>query len=157
MAARDAASAAALALLAVFALTQSLRLDVGSVTRPGPGFFPLVLSVVLLAVSVGLVAAAWRRRSRPDAPAGGEVPPGEESPRHGALVATVAGLAVYIAIFERAGFVVATTALLAFLFAVVARYRWPLSLAAALAITLLARLVFDTWLQVRLPPGLLGR
>jgi hypothetical protein len=158
MGARDAGSAGVLALFALFALVQSLRLDVGTVTRPGPGFFPLVLSIVLLLVGVALFGAAWRRRFEASPTAAVDDWPGATGPaRRGALVATVVGLAVYVAIFERAGFVLATTALIAVLFAAVARYPWLMSLAAAILITLLARLVFDTWLQVRLPPGLLGR
>jgi len=60
MARHDAASAGALALVALFTLLQSVRLDVGSVTRPGPGFFPLVLAAALLTVSMALLAGAWR-------------------------------------------------------------------------------------------------
>jgi putative tricarboxylic transport membrane protein len=48
---RDAWSAGVLALLAVIALVESARLEVGSPTWPGPGFFPLVLAVALLLVA----------------------------------------------------------------------------------------------------------
>jgi putative tricarboxylic transport membrane protein len=156
MAARDVASAATLALFAVFALASALRLEIGSVTRPGPGFFPLVLSVALVVAGVALLVVAARDRRRE--PGDPEDLAAERGPaRRVALVATIVALAVYIAVFERVGFVIATTALLAFLFTVVARYRWPVAVGAGLLIALLARLVFDTWLQVRLPPGLLGR
>jgi hypothetical protein len=47
--------------------------------------------------------------------------------------------------------------LLAFLFAVIARYRWPVAVGTAVVVALAARLVFDRWLQVRLPPDFWGR
>jgi putative tricarboxylic transport membrane protein len=72
------------------------------------------------------------------------------------LVATVAALAVYIAMFERAGFILATVTLLAFLFGTLARYRWPIAVAVSVVVTLASYLVFNTGLQVRLPAGVWG-
>ncbi len=149
---RDAASAITLALVALLALFLVGRLEVGTLTRPGPGFFPLVLAAALLLVSVALLVT--RRAPRSSAP---EDAPGRGSPRPGALLATVVALALYVALFERLGFVLATAGLLAFLFVAVARYRWPLALGAAVVIAFATRLVFDRWLQVRLPPDFWGR
>lgn len=148
---REAASAAALGLLALFALVYSTRLDIGGPTRPGPGFFPLIVSAALLLVAVALVVAAARHR----APT--RVAPPAAPPRAWALVLAVLALAVYIALFERLGFVLSTAALLAFFFGVLARYRWPLAVGAAVAVAFTTRLVFDRWLQVRLPPDFWGR
>ncbi len=152
MAWRDGASAGVLALVALYALVESARLDAGTVTRPGPGFFPFVLSAALLLTSIALLAQAWRRL-RPAAPAAGE---GDAGRRPWALAATVVALATYIAIFEWVGFVLATIALLTFLFGALGRYRWPVAIAGSVAVTLASYLVFNTWLQVRLPAGLWG-
>jgi hypothetical protein len=174
---REAWSAGALALLAVFTLLESLRLDIGSATQPGPGFFPLVLSAALCAVAAALLLNGWRRRAwvtssavalpamrEPasaaeqaaavtDAPAADSHEPLDRSK----LVATVAAFVAYIAVFERLGFIVATVGFLAFLFGALARYRWPLAIAAAVGVTVVAHLVFDVGLQLRLPRGILGR
>jgi hypothetical protein len=146
---RDLASAGTLGLVAFFALVQVARLDVGGVTHPGPGFFPLVLAAALLLTAGILGARAWR------APRAGA--PALRPERPWTLGATLGALTAYVAVFERLGFVVGTTGFLAFLFVAVARYRWPVALGVALAVALVARLVFDTWLQVRLPPGILPR
>lgn len=170
MARRDAASAGALALVALFALVQSAGLDVGSVGRPGPGFFPLVLAAALLTVSIALLASAWRAMPHQrfeDGTTAGDTTRGETevagpgaghgaSSRRGVLVATLLALAVYVVVFERLGFLLATGGLLAFLFGPIARYRWPVALGAALVVTLAAHVVFDVWLQVRLPRGVLA-
>lgn len=156
MAWRDAASALTLALVALAALLLATRLEIGSVTRPGPGFFPLVVAAALLIVSLALLAGAWPGRgadesaTRADATAA--------TPRHsGALLLTIGALVAYVALFERLGFVLMTAALLAFLFRIIARYRWPTALGTAVVVAFMARLVFDRWLQVRLPPDFWGR
>jgi hypothetical protein len=151
---RDAASAGGLALVSLYALGESTHLDAGTLTRPGPGFFPFVLAGALLLTSLALLVRAWRG-SRLTAP----VPSAEAvvAARHPwVLVAAVAALAIYIAIFERAGFIVATVALLAFLFGALARYRWPIAVGASVVVTLASYLIFGTWLQVRLPAGVWG-
>jgi hypothetical protein len=158
MGGRDAAGTAGLALVALLALVQSARLDVGSITRPGPGFFPLVLGVALLVVAAALLASAWRTAPARRPEAGGAVTESPAASRGGgALIATLLAFAVYVAVFERLGFLLATGGFLAFLFGPVARYRWPVALGGALAVTLAAHLVFDVWLQVRLPRGVLAR
>lgn len=146
---REAASAATLALVALVGLVGAARLDVGGLTRPGPGFFPLLLSLALLIVSGVLFAGAIRARPRtPDI--------GEDGARW-RLAATLGALILYVALFERLGFVTATTGLLAFLFGALARYRWPIAVGTALMIAFAARVLFDRWLSVRLPPDFWGR
>jgi putative tricarboxylic transport membrane protein len=154
MAWREAASAGGLALVSLYALVESTRLDAGTLTRPGPGFFPFVLAGALLLTSLALLVRA-RRGCRLTAPAP-STEEGAAARRPWVLVATVAALAIYIAIFERAGFIVATVALLTFLFGALARYRWPIAIAASVVVTLASYLVFSTWLQVRLPAGVWG-
>lgn len=149
MARGDAWSAGALALLAIFAVTQALRLEVGSLARPGPGFFPLVLSAALAVVAAALLVRSRRAKDGPPIP--------REPTARGRLAATAGALAAYVLLFERLGFVLATVGMLAFLFAALGRYRWPIAVGAAVVVTLAAWVLFDTWLHVRLPAGVLGR
>ncbi|HEV8583578.1 MAG TPA: tripartite tricarboxylate transporter TctB family protein [Methylomirabilota bacterium] len=146
MARGEAWSAGALALVAVFAFTQARYLEVGSVTQPGPGFFPLVLSVALAIVAGALFVQARH--------AGGAL---AEPTDRGRLATTLVALAAYVLLFERLGFVLATIGMLAFLFGALGGYRWRVAVGAAVVITLAAWVLFDTWLQVRLPVGVLGR
>ena len=146
-------SAAVLALVALFALVMSARMEMENAMPPGPGFFPLLVSAALLLVSLALGVRAWRRSPSPLAAAAESPAP----PRVRALAATVIALAVYIVAFDRVGFVLSTTALLAFLFGALGRYRWPVALVSAVVVALVARVVFDTWLQVRLPADVWGR
>ena len=149
MAGRELASAAALALVALVGLVGAARLDVGGLTRPGPGFFPLLLSIALMIVS-GVLAAGGARRPPPASDEDGER-------ARWRLAATLGALIFYVAVFEGVGFVTATTAFLAFLFGALARYRWPIAVGTALTVAVAARIVFDRWLSVRLPPDVWGR
>jgi hypothetical protein len=147
--AREVASATALALVALGGLAGAARLDVGGVTRPGPGFFPLLLSAALLLVSGVLFAGALRRQ-----PAAADTADERTGWR---LAATLGALILYVALFERVGFVMATSGFLAFLLGALARYRWPIAVGVAVTIAFAARLVFDRWLSVRLPLDVWGR
>jgi putative tricarboxylic transport membrane protein len=146
MARGEAWSAGALGLVAVFAFIQARSLEVGSVTQPGPGFFPLVLSVALAVVAGALFVQARRAVGAPAEPIDRR-----------RLAATLVALAAYVLLFERLGFVLATIGMLAFLFGALGGYRWRVAVGAAVVVTLAAWLLFDTWLQVRLPVGVLGR
>ena len=148
---RDATSAAVLALVALFALGVSAQMELEHAVHPGPGFFPLLVSAALLLVSLALGVRAWRLSPSPSAVES------SSPPRVWALAGTVVALAVYITAFDKLGFVLSTTALLTFLFGALGRYRWPVALASAVVVALAARLVFDTWLQVRLPADIWGR
>jgi hypothetical protein len=154
MAWRDAGSSAVLGLLALFALIASARMDIGAVTQPGPGFFPLVLSAALLLVALALLVLGLRSGAAARGGASIELPGGTE-PRK--LLGSVGVFALYIALFEWLGFVLATAGFLSVLFGALARYRWPVAVGAGVALTIAAYLVFNTWLQVRLPHGVLGR
>jgi putative tricarboxylic transport membrane protein len=151
---RDAASAGGLALVSLYALVESTHLNIGTITRPGPGFFPCVLAGALFLTSLALLVRAWRGCQR--AAHAPSTKAGDTVRRPWVLVATVAALAVYIAMFERVGFILATVALLAFLFGTLARYRWPIAIAVAVVVTLASYLVFNTGLQIRLPAGVWG-
>jgi len=148
----DVWSAGALALVALFALVRAAQLEIGPPTRPGPGFFPVVLAVALLLAALAIMGAAWRApaASRSETPASERTDPKK-------LLATLGAFAAYVMLFERLGFLLATVALLAFLLSALGGYRWPVALGAAVVIAVASYVVFDVWLQVRLPPGILGR
>lgn len=152
MSRRDVWSGSALAAFALFAVLQSTRLQVGSVWRPGPGFFPLLLAAALALVAVMIAVRAWRSRARTAVADGGGG--GVDARR---LLLTIGAFAAYVLLFERLGFLLASGALLAFLFGALGRYRWPFALAGGAIVAVAAYVVFDYWLAVRLPPGPLGR
>ena len=141
---------AALVLLAFgcFAVTQARGLRLGTVAAPGPGFFPQGLAIALCLAGIGLIVQAWRA-----ATAGASTPtPGL---RRFEVVGSLASLLVYALVLEWLGFLLTTFALLVFFFRVLQRQRWLVVVTGSLATSILAYLVFKTWLGINLPGGLL--
>ncbi len=146
MTGRERAAAAVLLVFGVIALEEAGRLRFGSLARPGPGFFPVVLAAAFSLVCAALLVGPARAR---DAEAAAPLP------RLGwpKVVATMAALFIYALVLEPVGFVAATFVLLLFFFRALERQRWLVALGSSLATALLTYLVFRVWLNVQLPAG----
>jgi putative tricarboxylic transport membrane protein len=57
---KDVASGLMFLAIGIFSLMLSLQFDFGTTARPGPGFFPTVLSTLLTAISLLVVGNALR-------------------------------------------------------------------------------------------------
>jgi putative tricarboxylic transport membrane protein len=136
-------AAIVLLVFGLLALEEARKLRFGSIARPGPGFFPVVLGAAFSLVCLALAVNAFR------APEAGGAP----SARLGwpKIAATMAALCVYALVLERVGFVLATFALLLFFFKALEGQRWLVALAGSLATSVVTYLVFKVWLQVQLP------
>ena len=143
MTGRDRLPTAVLLAFGLVALEEARKLPFGSIARPGPGYFPVVLAAAFSLVCLVLLVGAVRGRGE-DAPAAA----GLGWPK---IVAAMAALFAYALVLEVVGFVAATFALLLFFFRALERQRWPLALAGSLVTALLTYLVFKVWLHVQLP------
>lgn len=126
------------------ALVEGLRLGVGTLRQPGPGFVPVLAALVLAGLAVGLLLQ----------PAGEPPPPAPGGRRR--FAAAVGALLAYAALFERLGFVPTTFVVMWFLLSFVGAARWPVALGFAAATAVSAWLVFDRLLQAQLPRGVLA-
>jgi hypothetical protein len=139
----DRAVGCALIALGLFVVIETRRLPVGSVHDPGPGYFPLVLTglvigfgallIVFGAKAPGLGTADWSRWRQPLAIF---------------MTCVVAALAL-----ERLGFRLTMTAALLFLLGVVERKGLLVSVALALGLAFGSFYLFSTILRVPLPMG----
>lgn len=135
--------------LGAFGVTQSLDLPLiqrGGI--PGPGMFPLLLSIALVLLG-GLVIFS-RLRAKP-----AEYPPFEGPSRDELtrVLAVMGGLAVSIAMLPVIGYLASTMLLVAFLVIWVERLRsWP-ALLTVVALPGIFFLLFAVLLSVRLPGG----
>ena len=144
---RELAAAAVLLAFGLFAVTQARGLRFGTVAAPGPGFFPLCLAAALSLAGVGLLVQAWRAT-----PAGAVA--STAGARRFAVAGTLVSLLIYALVLEWVGFLLATFGLLVFFFRALQRQSWLVVVTGSLATSLLAYLVFKTWLRVNLPGGL---
>jgi putative tricarboxylic transport membrane protein len=144
---RDLVSALFWLAVAIFAATQGLALNLGSLKQPGPGFFPFWGGVMLGLLSLVLVAKSLGRQSA-DAPL--------VRPESAARLLVVAGAILgYVLLLERAGFVAVTFAFLLLLLRL-ERRGWAFSAATAGAGAAASWALFQLWLKTQLPVGPLG-
>ncbi len=143
---RDRVSGLLWLAVALFAAVQGLSLKLGSLQRPGPGFFPFWGGVALGLLSIVLIV----RSRRPDVAAGARPRPDTAKP-----VVAVGAVLGYLLLLELLGFVAVTFLFLLLLFRLEQR-GWAVSAATAVAGALASYAMFQLWLKTQLPTGPLG-
>lgn len=150
----DALSAAALAGLGVYVVTQASGWDYASPEGPGPGFFPFWYGIALIAVSLVVIGARVWRIAQGE---GRGEKLSAKSRREIANALTVwLAFAVCLALLEVLGFLLAFALLTGFIVGVVYARRWTTALATAVLSAAGFWLVFEVALSVGLPRGALG-
>jgi hypothetical protein len=131
--------------LGIAILWQGRHLSIGTLRAPGAGFFPMLLAVMLMILSLVLVIPKNAEERSPF------------SARHlGRVSMLFVALLVYFAFLEYLGFVIMSFLLMAFCFIRVARQRWYAALFWAFVSIGLAYLLFDVLLKSNLPRGVFG-
>lgn len=131
-----------LVALGAVALAETFRLRDGWM---GARLMPAV-------VGVSLVILGLAHRTMPVV-----APPWPEAAGGRRVIATLALLTAYVAVFPWLGFLPATVLLVLPLVRALGRWSWPLAVTTTLAIALACHVVFRHWLGMPLPPGLIGR
>ncbi|MCG5211711.1 tripartite tricarboxylate transporter TctB family protein [Streptosporangium sp. KLBMP 9127] len=127
-------------VIGVIAGIMSWQLGVGGLADPGPGLWPLTVSVAMVVVAVVLLF-----QSRPT---GGEEAFTKEARL---VVVAVVSLVGYALLFETAGFEIPTVALLVLWLKVLGRESWWMTVSVALGTTAALYLMFVIGLGVSLP------
>jgi len=140
---RDRVGGVALLLFAVVVMWEDRAFPLGSVTKPGPGYMPMLLAGILAAMALLVIWTGGR------SPALGSL--GWSEWRH--AVAILAGCVFAAMALERIGYRLTVILLVAFLLWVVERKRPVVTMAVALGLSLGTFYVFSTLLKVSLPLG----
>jgi putative tricarboxylic transport membrane protein len=129
----------------------SVRLSLGDLRHPGPGFFSFVAGALLGLLSLLLFLHSRKKASDEKKKAFWPHPDGTRR-----MIWTLAALLLYVIGMKYAGFFGSTLLFLGFLLRVIGREKWP----AVFSVTFLAAIisygVFQYWLDVQLPRGFLG-
>ena len=142
---RDLVSGLFWLAVAIFVALQGISLTLGSLSRPGPGFFPFLGAVVLGVLSVVLIVRALSRRA----------PRIRIRPETSKPLVVVAALLGYLLLLESVGFVTVTFVFLLLLFRL-ERRSWAFSAVSAGAGAFAMHVLFQIWLKTQLPTGPLG-
>jgi putative tricarboxylic transport membrane protein len=152
---------AILSLAGAGVIAEAMRLPVIPGQTYGPGFFPTVIGVGLLAFGA-IYALNARPSTEPAIVLEGEVPSPDEAaesaperPFYGALAWLVVGLVGTILLWETAGFVLLMSVVLT-VFMVLLGVRLWLAGLVAVASTIMVYAIFIRVLMVPLPSGLLA-
>jgi hypothetical protein len=138
-------------LVAAFLARESLRLRYYTPLGPGPGFFPLWLSILLAILAVAMF---WQATfGKPEAMPADFYADRKGYLRIGAVVAALVGVIVLI---EPLGFRLVMLAFYLFLLAALGRQHPLVTGTIALAGSFGVYYVFAHWLAIPLPIGLFG-
>lgn len=140
---RDRVAGIALLLFAAAVMWEDRAFPLGTVTKPGPGYMPMLLAIILAAMASMVIWAGGR------SPAFASL--GWSEWRH--AVAILAGCAFTALALERIGYRLTVILLVGLLLWVVERKRPAVVVATALALSLGTFYVFSTLLRVPLPLG----
>ena len=150
---KDRAASLLFLCAGIYGFYFSVQLPMGRWNEPGPGVFPITLSILLL-----ISGAAWFIRGK------GVKSEKDEGQKAG-LYAVIKGQATFLKIvvltalfiltFNRIGYLVASSLYLLFLLLWVSRYRVIVSAALAIAIGVGSWYFFAKILVVTLPQGFL--
>lgn len=135
----------ALGILVCYGATQ---LGLGSVTEPGSGFIFFWSGLILVILSLMALGESLRS-SEEIAEETGEM-------NWVKIGLVLLSLLLYAFFLERLGFVVTTFVLVTFLLSWIEGTSWARSLGVASAAALGSFAIFELWLKIRLPKGVLG-
>jgi putative tricarboxylic transport membrane protein len=132
--------------MGVFLAWHSVKLSVGSPRVPGPGFFPLCLSLLLIFIAAIIFFQGLKKKSDPP----------EIGLRRSRVAIVLGAIILYAFVMESVGYLISTFLLILLLLRIMVKKAWWYGLGVAGAVTLVSYLLFRVWLQVLLPSGLLG-
>ncbi len=136
-----------LLLVSIFVSAMSLRFGLGHVRSPGPGFFPLLIGLLLGCISLFMILIAYKAKQKGQNP--------NERPSFGRNVLPVlVVLFAYAISIERVGYIIGTSFLLLYLFKVTGSRRWFTSILMALIVVSVTYLFFGVLLSTPLPKGI---
>jgi putative tricarboxylic transport membrane protein len=141
-------------LVAVGYEAMALWMPQGSLKFPGPGYYPSLVGIFLIATSLGCVIQALLARNsvRPVKPTGDAA----AGPMVGKTVALFGLLLGYGFVLTPLGFPIAICLFLLAAIRVFGYRRWSIIILLALGLTVVSYVTFITWLKVPLPLGVVG-
>ncbi|OHE27880.1 MAG: hypothetical protein A3J94_11105 [Syntrophus sp. RIFOXYC2_FULL_54_9] len=137
----------------------AVKMPQGRLSYPGPGLFPMIIGIFLIATTLGcLLQEILPRKSgetRPASPLPGQdsAAPGDRNVRKTfQLMALMVG---YTLTLKPLGFLISICAFMAVAIRIFGYRRWVPALAMSAVITAISYVSFVVWLKVPLPLGIL--
>ncbi len=139
-----------IALGSIFCIA-SLRLGMGQINAPGPGFVPFIGGAILILFSLFVILFETKYENRCKTESKSPV-----KQQAKVILFILVPLFVYALVMDLLGFIVATFVIMFYLFKAPQRQSWRFALGASLLTLALTYFLFDYFLKVNLPKGFLG-
>ena len=157
---KDALSSAVLLLIGSGYLWYDSRYSLDTLANPGPGIFPLMVGLLLVALTVTQLARSGGRllltrpTAKPGSPAACPPDASSQTRTEGIPWLMVGILVLYLMVVSRIGFLTSTFVLVIICSKLMGTSGWkrPVLLAAGLIVA--CHFLFSVWLKVPLPTGL---
>jgi len=145
---RDLISGIVLFLFGMGAFVISWSYPLGTFRMPGGGFFPLIASILLMALAGILMILSFSKKNQQTTR---ETPffPEKESPKR--IVFGFLSLIGYRYLLPVLGFTFATGFFVLFLALFLGNYKWKFSVVFSILTAVIAYYLFQVWLQIPLP------
>ena len=150
-------------LFSLFYLFSSAKLEMGELSRPGPGFFPIVLGAAGVVIASFLVAGTYLRqkkvREKEMAPGGIESPSQEKEDRQGfiRIVAFIITLMALVGFYETLGSLISFFIVTVILGKIAGMRGWGRPLLLGFCTSAGIYILFGLWFKLPLPGGILEK
>jgi putative tricarboxylic transport membrane protein len=143
-------------LIGIYVAIHAYWLGLGHLHSPGPGFIFFLAAVLLIVLSVADLLITFTGTG--NAAIGGEK---RETPVWSGvhwqkILLVLIAVSAYVYLLNRAGFLLSTFLLMLFLFKAVEPTRWWIAILSSIVTTTLSYAIFNRWLGVPFPGGILG-
>jgi len=139
--------------LALAVFLKSLTYPLGTLRKPGGGFFPLIASILLMGLAALLTIQAFRGKET-DKVSQAPFFPEKEAPRR--ILLGFAGLLSYRYLLPVIGFAPSTAAFIFFLSRFLGKYGWVMSAVFAVITAVASYYLFEVWLKIPMPRPYFG-
>lgn len=133
--------------------TGSLNYGFSRMRTIGGGFFPFVAGIALISLSMVVLITALAAKKE-NGPVKENFLPERDSLKK--LLLALVALFTYVLVLKYLGFVLTTFLFMVFLLRFIEPQRWIVVFTAAILTSAIAYLIFNLWLKVQLPRGILG-
>jgi hypothetical protein len=150
-------------LFSLFYLFGSAKLEMGELSRPGPGFFPIVLGAAGVVIASLLVAGTYlqqkKEREKEAPPRGIESPSQEKDARQGfiRIVAFILALTALVGLYEILGSFVGFFIVTVIFGKITGMRGWGRPLLLGFCTSAGIYILFGLWFKLPLPSGILEK
>ncbi len=137
-------------LFSLITCIESYRLNLGEIQRPGPGFFPFSVGLVMVCLSLAALFQSIGKRNDTEKTAR------QEPLRWWNIVIILAATLAYALTIETIGFLVNTFLFVCLMLKVIEPQTWKKSILVGLITAVAANLVFNVIFRAQIPSGIFG-